>query len=369
MKYKRVSCLLSSVTLLFTAIAVIPLVSCGGTGGGAGGGYEIENIYGQDLAVQFTVKVSKKRISTAEDLSLVLESRASEEWSVVFPEISSSLGDFKVTEWSREIRRLDRNGYLVSTRQYTLEPFLPGAYIIPALTLSFGERGGGYPFSLVSEDISIEVETVLPTQLGEQDIVEISGPGRITAKWLPRIGLGMALLAGLGVVLLYLKRRRDSAGSGIEGPTSWEIAWKELEGLLSAKLIESGMHREFYGALSDIVRRYVESRFSIRAPELTTEEFLQHVRASEELSPYKGLLQEFLYHCDLVKFARHSPSREEYDRTVDACRKFLNETRPAQDAKSALDAKPAQDAKSARDKGPVASNPSENSEQREEAGP
>ena len=52
------------------------------------------------------------------------------------------------------------------------------------------------------------------------------------------------------------------------------------------------------------MRRYLEDRFELRAPELTTEEFLDVAGSANRLShDHQSLLRDFLRQADLVKFA------------------------------------------------------------------
>ena len=61
----------------------------------------------------------------------------------------------------------------------------------------------------------------------------------------------------------------------------------------------------FVITVSDVLRRYIEAAFSIRAPERTTEEFLEEASQHEDLKgDFADRLDEFLSIVDLVKFAR-----------------------------------------------------------------
>jgi hypothetical protein len=88
--------------------------------------------------------------------------------------------------------------------------------------------------------------------------------------------------------------------------------------------------------LSAIVRTYVEGRFRLRAPEMTTEEFLQAAQSSRELpAEYRSRLNEFLREADLVKFARHVPTMEQGERAFDAARDFVTRTAEAREERDA----------------------------------
>jgi len=86
--------------------------------------------------------------------------------------------------------------------------------------------------------------------------------------------------------------------------------------------------RLFCGAVSDALRIYLEERFSFRAPERTTEEFLLDLQNTTLLSlEQKESLTEFLQRCDLVKFARFEPTEDELRRLHDAALRLVDETR------------------------------------------
>jgi len=80
--------------------------------------------------------------------------------------------------------------------------------------------------------------------------------------------------------------------------------------------------------ISDIIRHYLENRFLLKAPEMTTEEFLFYVRDySQLIKEHKTLLKEFLLTCDLVKFAKYVPLFEEMDAIFVSAKKLVDETK------------------------------------------
>jgi hypothetical protein len=80
--------------------------------------------------------------------------------------------------------------------------------------------------------------------------------------------------------------------------------------------------------LSDIVRTYIEARFEIRAPEMTTEEFLIFTYASEKLNDkQRAFLGELLQSSDMVKFAKFVPSMDHARDNLRLARTFIEETR------------------------------------------
>src|SRR5439155_23144996 len=85
--------------------------------------------------------------------------------------------------------------------------------------------------------------------------------------------------------------------------------------------------RPFCILVSDALRSYLEEAFSMRAPERTTEEFLDELQSSALLSySQKQLLGDFLMRCDLVKFARDQPPAEQLRELHQGACKLIDET-------------------------------------------
>ena len=104
-------------------------------------------------------------------------------------------------------------------------------------------------------------------------------------------------------------------------------ALRELEAIRGLGLLEEGRLAEFTDRVSDVLRRYVEARFDLPAPERTTEEFLDEIARAPVLDrERKRFLAEYLAQCDLVKFAAREPGRRELDGIYDSSVEFVEET-------------------------------------------
>jgi predicted nucleic acid-binding protein len=110
--------------------------------------------------------------------------------------------------------------------------------------------------------------------------------------------------------------------------TAYQRALRRLDRLESRNLPSGTEISDWYVELSDIVRRFLEDQYGVRAPELTTEEFLQEAQRSAELSAtHRDLLSAFLERCDRVKFAAYSPDQNESRESLAIARRFLEEAR------------------------------------------
>jgi hypothetical protein len=110
-----------------------------------------------------------------------------------------------------------------------------------------------------------------------------------------------------------------------------ETALEELEAVRGNFMRNSDI-KEYYAGISDCVRRYIGRLFKLKAPEMTTEEFLSSLRESAALSlvltlDQKDLLKDFLNACDLVKFAKYNPAKGEMEAIFLSAKKFIEETK------------------------------------------
>ena len=126
---------------------------------------------------------------------------------------------------------------------------------------------------------------------------------RPSLRWILRAALaGLAAGAVAGLLAVLLRRLRRAAAVRRLSPR--ERALRELAGLLAADLPGKGRFKDFYVELTMVVRRYIERRYAIRAPKLTTDEFLAAARGNPAFpGPSVAPLGAFLEAADLVKFA------------------------------------------------------------------
>lgn len=144
------------------------------------------------------------------------------------------------------------------------------------------------------------------------------------------IVLGILLLGIMaGVLLWFLNKRKLPIKEMVPRVTQLpsEIALEALENLVQKNYPNQGLFNEYYIDLSDIVRRYLENRFSIKAPEMTTEEFLFFANSGATLSEtQKIFLKDFLNGCDMVKFAKHRPTIAQAQENLDLAKKLIKDT-------------------------------------------
>jgi hypothetical protein len=213
---------------------------------------------------------------------------------------------------------------------YILETFEPGKYTIPKIAIKYKKGGESTWLLRETDEVVVNVESVLAKHPNETDIRDIKGPLEFPSKyaWLA-IFLAAALILLLGTIIVaYLGNKYRALKKEIRAKLPHEIAYERLEALKRKQWAELGLIEEYYVELSDIVRHYLEQRFNLRAPEMTTEEFLTKTKEEASFAPeHKSLLKDFLLHCDLVKFAKYGPSANEMELSFNAAKRLVDQTK------------------------------------------
>ena len=232
-----------------------------------------------------------------------------------------SIGEFEIKDSAERAkngffgRRTIENWYYITT-------YSVGKKTIPQAEVKFRPKGAKDWSVKMAGPIDISVASLLPPGGTAKDIRDVKGPlSFYEIKWIIVLGILMGLVILVFLILLYRKMKQN-----IPVRLPHETAMEEIEAI-RALLLRGGDVKEYYAGISDCVRRYIERAFNLRAPEMTTEEFLNSLRDSTALSlGQKDLLKGFLAACDLVKFAKYAPAQAETENIYTTARHFVEET-------------------------------------------
>jgi hypothetical protein len=252
------------------------------------------------------------------------------------------MGRFQVTGFARDTQRTSGGG--IHERQtYTLEPPTSGKHRVPPLRLEMVDArpGGGSETGktqeILTEEVPIDVapvndETVAAKLQPERGALD-EDVGGVPWLW---IALGGGLLVILGGTAVMTWKVLGTKRRIAEQRSAYDDAMAALRTLEKRGAPAADDADAWFVELSAIVRSYLEHRYVIRAPELTTEEFLLEAsRAKELTAEHRAQLSAFLERCDRVKFAGYRPDSAESIATLDAARAFVEDTRLREEMKVA----------------------------------
>ncbi len=286
--------------------------------------------------VEATVDLTPDAPVIGDALVLKIEALAEDGVEVLMPEFGEALERFTIVDFvPRET--LEDDGRTRHSQRYTLRPPGSGRYVLPALLIEFVDRRPGRDpapegldaYELLSDPIPFEIESVVPDAATAElapPMGELGPRGAGRGELLAWIGAGLvALLAALPFAWRAWQQRRERESAR----SAYELARGALDDLLAKpRPSDADEIDAFFVELSGIVRRYLENRFALRSPELTTERFLEVVSQSPDLSEEQQvLLRDFLRQADLVKFAHYVPPPEAIEESIRAVGEFIEETR------------------------------------------
>jgi hypothetical protein len=161
---------------------------------------------------------------------------------------------------------------------------------------------------------------------------ELAIAGSITRKVLSSKLLIISAIVFLIIILIVLFfRLRKKRGAESAAIPPWDIALLEFNRLRSLLKEHQVTPVICVSRLSDIIRTYLEKRFSLHAPTQTSAEFLEDLKRDKSpLKPEdKDFLKEFMTASDLVKFAKVPADASVIENAISKAETLVKTTKPA----------------------------------------
>ncbi|MBN1526235.1 MAG: hypothetical protein JW919_01440 [Candidatus Omnitrophica bacterium] len=276
-----------------------------------------------ESAPAIRVDVNKKSVLIGDRVRYTIRVKAKAGTQVLFPKFAENrIGDFEIKDSGRASKK-SVFGALVQSRWYDIAAYATGAHLIPPQEIKYKDRGAKDWSVAKTEQAVVAVGSVLPANTKLTDIRDIKGPLHFYEfPWILLITSLAAIGASIFAVKTYLRLKARLA---ILPPDALALGELEAARTLFAK---TGDVKEYYAGISGSVRRYIEMIFHMKAPEMTTEEFLLSLKDSAALTEeQKRLLKDFMQACDLVKFAKYAATKSEAEAVFVTAKTFVEETR------------------------------------------
>lgn len=297
-------------------------------------------VLAEKAGAQLSAGLSRAELNVGDRVELRVSVVAPRGTPIELPNYQSLLDEtddrfaFRITSRAEVPPVVETDGRERRGRVYTLEAVLPGEYQLPgakarvvAPSVSVGEAEESEwttgPLALaVREPGGGDAKQAELTSIPKLQPVDLPNPRRY---WYWAAAAAALVLLSLAVAMLR-RRRRQQAEAAIHVPAHvW--ARREIDSLLARDDMAHGRFREFYYSISGIVRGYIERRFHLAAPEMTTEEFLAASSRDRRFSEAdRNQLIEFMNACDIVKYACGEPTTQDARAAVETAERYIERT-------------------------------------------
>ncbi|MBP5219004.1 MAG: hypothetical protein J6Z47_08675 [Bacteroidales bacterium] len=228
----------------------------------------------------------------------------------------------KVYGGRKQAKSYDIDVYVVITS------FDEGLYELPRLPVLKADAEGRVD-SLLFDSQTLDVRT-MPVDTSSYKVHDIKGQIRYPVTFreiLPYIiaAWTFAFLCILVWALLSSRRKKESLASGRKDPP-YVVALRKLEEYRGSKYWAPEKQKILYSGITDTLREYIDARFGIDAPEMTTAEIFSVLKDKDIPEDLYVRTKELFETADLVKFAKAFASDEENAAALPAAVRFVTAT-------------------------------------------
>ena len=140
---------------------------------------------------------------------------------------------------------------------------------------------------------------------------------------------GLWLITAIVIVIVYFSTRKKKEEERKDPPHI--VALRELDRYRSDKYWVPEKQKAFYSGITGAVKDYIDARFGIDAPEMTTAELFDALGDRPEITPeLYGKMKELFENADYVKFAKFVVDDTRNAEALPLCVRFVTSTYQAE---------------------------------------
>ena len=277
--------------------------------------------------VNFRAVLDTNNLMIGDQAKIKLIFKSDKKLEVRFPAVPDSIGKIEFLARTN-IDTSNLNNAFQLSQSFVITCFDSGVYSLPPFEAAY--NNGDSFVTVQSNLVQLKFNTMkVDTASGFKDI---KPPAEIPFSiwdYIYYIIAGLVVLLGIGIGYFLVKKYHKSKLliDGYDPHIDPHIiALEALKQLDNEKLWQKGSVKTYHIRLSDIVRTYIERRFSFIAMEMTTAEIISSLQEIKLSSNLINDLKNTLSIADLAKFAKYSPLPDENSFCMNSSLDFVRST-------------------------------------------
>lgn len=222
-----------------------------------------------------------------------------------------------------------KHGNIDLEGRMTITSFDSGSFFMPPV-IAMVARGGSVD-TIFYDGPVLEVNTI-PVDTATFQLYDIKGQKTYPLRFgevFPWVLLVIAAGFAVWAVIRFIRNRRnnrDFFGRLKVSDPPHIVALRDLEKIRGQKLWQNNKQKQFYSAVTDVLRRYMAGRYEFPAMEQTSAEIFENLKGREIDGDMLESIKQLFSTSDFVKFAKHTATDTECEEAIPTAVRFVNAT-------------------------------------------
>jgi len=289
----------------------------------------LNSIYAQDVKV--AARIDKPAYQIGDYIRLQVQATLDSSTQLIWPD-ANQVTSFDIISVN-PVDTIRQQSDFVLNQEIVYSIYDSGAYSIPAIRFEYKKAGEQISNAVFTDSIQFFVHTMAVDTTTA--IKPIKGNLDVVVRnyvWLYITAGVVALIAIVLILYFTFFRKKDIKAilPKAKAKPLHEIMLDKLRALDQKKLWQQERVKEYYIELTDILREYMEKRFSMNALESTTDEILSqlsHLHIDRTLTSQVEFILEV---ADMAKFAKSKPLPNENTLAMNHAVNFIESTKPVE---------------------------------------
>lgn len=218
------------------------------------------------------------------------------------------------------------------SQQLVITSFDSGYFEVPQVSFKFGHENDTSTYVTSAGNLFLQVFVPkVDTSMAFMPIAIPLNEPYTFAEILPWILVVTSVILVVVLAIFYFVRRKKNKPLFVKKVAPLKpphiIAIRRLEELRLAKVWQAGHLKKYHSEITDILREYINRRYSFDAIEMTSYEIVTKLGELKVNKEVLSKVENVMNQADLVKFAKSVPTALENDMSIVHSTDFVNETK------------------------------------------